>query len=186
MSPWLALLGCVGRGTVPVPPPPVEVTSAPPAPSGRLEGDAFVDRSGLRLPVPAGWSSHVGLDTEALRWSTRSASGITLGAFRATDAPPSVQGCAWSFSDEGAYRWVKGRESLRVTTCAPEAADDPRALAWTFACGGTMWTLRLVAPPGGLAEGLDAAEALLRSVGCEQPAGAPVPSSGQGASTDVR
>lgn len=162
----LALSGC------PKPPAdeallPVDDAAAAQAaarPTGGVQGGAWAD---LRFPwslrVPAGWEVRPGVDGEGPRATfVHPETGTHLQVWVAPGpvGPRQRQGCTWEFVDEAGYRALP-RSPLRVATCTPTDAREPRRLGYFFLEEGVAYDLEMVIPSGALLAGKDAGDALL-------------------------
>ncbi len=152
----LALPGC-RKPSVP-PPPLVQAPAVAPVPTGRLQGDTYVDGTWpLIVPVPPGWTAEIGEDGSVERVVLADPDGdvrVTIAATPGdTLAPRPLPGCAWTFQDVGRYRAVKVRDAVLAATCTPDEPDAPRIIAYVVAQEGVLFHVEGRVPQGRLRAG---------------------------------
>lgn len=133
-------------------------------PTGGVQGGAWVDvRFPWSLRVPGGWEVRPGVEGDGPRATfVHEATGAHLEVWVAADelGPHPRTGCAWEFVDDAGYRALP-RQPLRVATCTPADAREPRRLGYFFVEEGLAYDLEVLLPPGALLPGKDAGDALL-------------------------
>lgn len=138
------------------PPPPAAVAppaaAAPPRLAGDVTDSVFHDAQyGLTMRLPPGWSAEIGEVDSALRLRATGdrAPVATLEIWREPAGPLSprpIDGCSWTFIDQGPFLGLPGTEDLTLATCSPGETAGPRVYAWTALRGEDLWRFELTAP----------------------------------------
>lgn len=168
---WLVLLAACPR-----PPGPLEEASPTPtaavvvpSPAGIVEEGTWRDQEfPVTLAVPEGWVVQPAPRGGVLRVVYQHvATGTRLEVWAWSDGDPTPRpraGCWWTFDDAGSYETLRIPGPLRVATCTPSRAGDPRVLGTYAVVDGVAYHLEAIVPDGRLVEALPVVDEVLSSV----------------------